>query len=142
MFGERFTFSPKLQPKGPDLPLLSSRLISHRCAPRNRHRGISKISLLARNILRRVICLKGWVVKVFLLLLALPHWCCLRFLYYFLTPGILDSLNSKGDCNSFSFFKKKKGVFTYLRESPKRCLSSLVLPLLPVHCTVTEVFYH
>lgn len=28
VFGKRFTFSPKLRPKGPDLPILPSRIIS------------------------------------------------------------------------------------------------------------------
>lgn len=59
ILGKRFTFFPKLGPKGPDLPVLPSRLISDSCAHRNRHReckeGISKISLLARNIPRRAI---------------------------------------------------------------------------------------
>lgn len=75
---------PLTRAQSPGLLVLSSRLISHSCVPRNRHRECNKstpkISLLARNILRRVICLELGAEHI-LAAVSSPSSCHLRLLY-------------------------------------------------------------
>lgn len=62
--------------------------------------AVSKISLLARNILRRVIRPEGWMVKIFSLLSFLADSCHLKLLYYFLMARIFRCFLAYCPCMS------------------------------------------
>lgn len=88
LFGKRAAFSPKLGRRGPDLLLLSDGLVFPETDIKYAKKDIFKMSLLARNILRRVICLEGRMVNRYLLPSVLPDCCHFRLLDYVLIAHV------------------------------------------------------